>query len=42
MKDVKACPECGSENVSLNEENQQVLCKDCGAIYAPPGIGSAA
>jgi transcription initiation factor TFIIIB Brf1 subunit/transcription initiation factor TFIIB len=35
VKDVKACPECGSANIVCNEDKQQVICKDCGAIYEP-------
>ena len=27
------CAECGSRNVRYNEENQQIICKDCGAIF---------
>ena len=27
------CAECGSKNVYYNEEKQQTICKDCGAIF---------
>ena len=28
------CAECGSNNVYFNEKTQQILCKDCGAIFS--------
>ena len=27
------CAECGSGNVVYNKKTQQILCKDCGAIF---------
>ena len=27
------CAECGSKNVHYNEEKQQIVCRDCGAIF---------
>ena len=27
------CAECSSKNVHYNEEKQQILCRDCGAIF---------
>ncbi|MBW2976115.1 hypothetical protein KY347_01565 [Candidatus Woesearchaeota archaeon] len=27
------CAECGSSNVYYNEKTQQVICRDCGAIF---------
>jgi transcription initiation factor TFIIIB Brf1 subunit/transcription initiation factor TFIIB len=27
------CPECGSNNVLFNEKKQQIVCRDCGAIF---------
>ena len=27
------CAECGSKNVYYNKKTQQIICKDCGAIF---------
>lgn len=27
------CAECGSKNVIYKEKDQQIICKDCGAIF---------
>jgi len=27
------CPECGSSNTFFNEKTQQIVCRDCGAIF---------
>lgn len=27
------CAECGSKNVHYNEKKQQIVCKDCAAIF---------
>lgn len=27
------CAECGSNNVYYNKKTQQIICKDCGAIF---------
>ena len=27
------CAECASKNVHYNEKTQQIICKDCGAIF---------
>ena len=27
------CAECRRKNVQYNEKNQQIICKDCGAIF---------
>lgn len=32
LKDVKACPECGSSNIIHNEKKNKIICKECGAI----------
>lgn len=32
LKDVRQCPECGSNNIIYNEEKNEIICKDCGAI----------
>ena len=28
-----SCAECGSSNVVYNREKDQLICKDCGAIF---------
>ncbi len=35
IKEVKECPECGSDNIFHNEKKQQVVCKTCGLIFEP-------
>ena len=35
IRDIKACPECGGINLIHKEEENQVICKDCGLIYEP-------
>ena len=35
LHSIKSCPDCGSQNIVYNEENMQVICKDCGLIYEP-------
>lgn len=35
IKDVKECPECGSEEISYKEKEQQVVCRTCGMIFEP-------
>jgi transcription initiation factor TFIIIB Brf1 subunit/transcription initiation factor TFIIB len=27
------CAECGSKNVFYNQQTNQIICKDCGAIF---------
>jgi len=27
------CAECGSKNVHYNDKKQQIVCRDCGAIF---------
>ena len=27
------CAECGSKNVHYNKKTQQIICRDCGAIF---------
>ena len=27
------CAECGSRNIYYNKKAQQIMCKDCGAIF---------
>ena len=35
VTEIKECPDCGSMNININEEKQQVICLDCGLIYEP-------
>jgi transcription initiation factor TFIIIB Brf1 subunit/transcription initiation factor TFIIB len=35
IKEVKECPECGSDNIVHNENKQQVICRACGVIFEP-------
>jgi len=35
IKEVKECPECGSDNIVHNEKKQQIICKSCGLIFEP-------
>jgi len=32
--DKKECPDCGSKNTVINED-QQLICRDCGLVYEP-------
>jgi|TARA_Y100000310_G_C20463422_1_gene706433 transcription initiation factor TFIIIB Brf1 subunit/transcription initiation factor TFIIB len=27
------CPECASKNVHFNKKDEQIICRDCGAIF---------
>ena len=31
---IDACPECGSTNIVHQEKKDEVICQDCGAIFA--------
>ena len=35
IKQVKQCPDCGSEELKYNEKDSQVICKECGLIFEP-------
>ena len=37
VKKIEACPECGSINIVHIEDKDEVVCKDCGAIFAELG-----
>jgi ribosomal protein S27E len=37
IHEVNSCPECGSENIIYKDEEQQVICEDCGMIFEPLG-----
>ena len=28
------CPECGSSNVYYSSKSDEIICRDCGAIFA--------
>ena len=30
----KECPECGSTNVIYDKEKDELICQDCGAVFA--------
>ncbi len=32
---VTECIECGSQNIILDKADNEVICKDCGAIFEP-------
>jgi len=32
---IKACPECGSENIGCREDKTEVICRDCRSVYRP-------
>lgn len=32
---IVTCPDCGGSNLSYNDADNQVICKDCGLIYEP-------
>lgn len=34
IEKINACPECGSTNIVHIEEKDEIVCKDCGAIFA--------
>ncbi len=33
VKEIKECPDCASMNIVLNQQRDQVVCKDCGLIF---------
>jgi len=35
VKELSECPDCASSNIIINEERNQLICKDCGLIYEP-------
>ena len=38
LSKVKQCPACGSENIKYIEEDDQIVCNDCGEVFSelPP------
>ena len=38
LEKVKQCPACGSSNVIYREEDDQIVCNDCGEVFSelPP------
>lgn len=35
IKEVKECPDCGSDNIYYSENRSQMICRDCGLIFEP-------
>lgn len=35
VKDLRACPDCASGNVSYSDLREQIICRDCGLIFEP-------
>ena len=40
IRDVKECPDCGSDNIFYNDTLDQVICRDCGCIFEPFAAGA--
>jgi transcription initiation factor TFIIIB Brf1 subunit/transcription initiation factor TFIIB len=40
IRDVKECPDCGSDNIYYNDNLDQVICRDCGCIFEPFAAGA--
>ncbi len=34
---INACPECGSANIVHIKDKNEIVCKDCGAIFVELG-----
>ena len=34
LSKVKQCPECGSSKIIYDDEKQQIICQDCGAVFS--------
>jgi hypothetical protein len=35
IHEVKECPDCASDNITYDDERDQVICRDCGLIFEP-------
>jgi transcription initiation factor TFIIIB Brf1 subunit/transcription initiation factor TFIIB len=35
IHEVTACVECGSTNIIYKDSENQILCRDCGALFEP-------
>lgn len=35
IREIKTCPDCGTENLSYLDDKQQVVCRECGLIFEP-------
>lgn len=33
--ELRECPDCASGNVICNEDREQLICRDCGLVFAP-------
>lgn len=38
IRQIKECPDCGSDNIVYSEIRDQIVCRDCGLIYEPLAI----
>jgi transcription initiation factor TFIIIB Brf1 subunit/transcription initiation factor TFIIB len=34
LKDIKNCPECGSDNIIYKIKEDEIVCRDCGAVFS--------
>ena len=34
LKDLKQCPECGSDKVVYKKNDDELVCRECGAIVS--------
>jgi len=39
VEEFRECPDCASMNIVHNIEKDQLICKDCGLIFAPLAPG---
>tara|TARA_Y100000310_G_C20064597_1_gene526577 strand:- start:150 stop:287 length:138 start_codon:yes stop_codon:yes gene_type:complete len=35
IRKIKECPDCASKNLIYKDDDDQVICQDCGLIYEP-------
>lgn len=33
-KKLKSCPQCGSDNIYYDKEKDELICRECGLIFA--------
>ena len=34
LEKISECPECGSKNIAYLKDKDEIVCRDCGAIFA--------
>jgi transcription initiation factor TFIIIB Brf1 subunit/transcription initiation factor TFIIB len=34
LSKIKACPECGSDNIIYDKKKGEIVCEECGAIFS--------